>query len=131
MEQLPDKLIPMKLFLILFSLPVFSQVHLLTDKKLLEKTKIENQKLREALSECKPHEYRHSHALVTKHPLISKIYGIQKDQSCLFTQTLPHGDLKTCTFSAKHRLTIKTLGQEGLNQLMTDPKVCKDSGSNQ
>ena len=117
-------------FYLLFSLTIFAQVNLLTDKSVLEKAKVENQKLLKAIIECKSHEYRHSSPIIKKHPLISKVFGLQKDQTCLYTQTLPYGALKTCNFSSKHRLTIKTEGQKGLNQFMSDPKVCKDSGSN-
>ncbi len=118
------------LFYFILSFNLFAQVNLLTDKSALEKAQFENQKLLKALVDCKPHEYRHSSPIIKKNALISKVYGLQKDQTCLYTQTLPHGALKTCYFTSKHRLTIKTDGQKGLNQFMTDPKVCKDSGSN-
>jgi hypothetical protein len=120
----------MKYFLLILSFPVFAQVSMLTDKKLLDKTRADQRKLLTAISECKPFELQHSHPVITKNLLISKVHGLQKNQNCLYTQTLPHGALKTCHLSAQHRLTIKTKGQQGLNQLISDPKVCKDSGSN-
>lgn len=114
----------------MFSLPVLAQVSLMTDKKTLERARQKNLKLLAAIAECQAHEYRHSGPLISKHPLISKVYGLQKDKSCLYTQSLPHGALKTCHLSAKHRSIIKTQGQKGLNQFMTDPSVCKNSGNN-
>ena len=129
--ELTVKILSMKLFLLLFSFSAFSQVNLLTDKKHLKKTRLDQKKLLSALAECKPFEMQHSHPALTKNPLISKVYGLQKDKSCLYTQSFPHGSLKTCRFSDKQLLTIKTQGQKGLNQFMTDTTVCKDSGNKQ
>jgi hypothetical protein len=103
---------------------------LLSDQKFLNQAHEKNQELLKALILCRPFEMQLSNDLITKNPLKTQVHGLETDERCRLTQTLPHGGVKTCYFTKIHLQQIKVSGQKGFIKAMTDPQACTQTGSN-
>lgn len=77
-----------------------------------------------AMSECKPHQIKHTDGDMA---IEAQIHGFEKDKCKVTSKALIKDklvSLTTCLLTAEHRKSVKTNGLENYSKLMMDGKTC-------